>query len=127
MNTPRTYPALRTLENPADLTRYLHLKQVKKEVEAELKALEPAIYSALLDEDGATTEAHGFTLAVRTRHSYEYSPAVERLATELKALKRYEEKTGVADCVRATGYVTVRKAPPPPEAPASRPPLRLVA
>lgn len=125
MNTPTTYPALRTLENPADLTRYLHLKQARKEIEAELKELEPAIYSALLDEDGSATEAHGYRLAVRTRHSYEYSPAVDALAEELKALKRYEEKAGIADCVRATGYVTVTKAPPPE--PTERPALRLVA
>ena len=107
-----TIPALRTLDDPADLARYLHLKAERKRVDAEMKALEPAIYSALLDEDGSTADALGFTLAVRTRRSYEYSPAVDALSAELKALRTYEEKAGIAACMRATGYVTVTKARP---------------
>ena len=124
-----TYDTLRTLDDPADLARYLHLKAERKRLDAELKALEPAIYSALLDEDGATADALGFTLAVRTRRSFEYSPAVDRLAGELKALKTYEEKAGVAACTRATGYVVVTQARPasPTGGGAARPPLRLVA
>ncbi len=72
----------------------------------------PVTAEALLDEDGATADALGYTLAVRTRRSYEYSPAVDRLSDELKALKTYEEKSGVAACVRASGYVTVTRAGP---------------
>ena len=106
------YDTLRTLDDPEDLARYLRLKAKRKRLEAEIKALKPAIYSALLDEDGATADALGYTLAVRTRRSYEYSPAVDRLSDELKALKTYKEKSGVAACVRASGYVTVTRAGP---------------
>ena len=106
------YDTLRTLDNPADLVRYLDLKAERKRLDAEIKALEPVIYCALLDEDGSTADLLGHTLAVRTRRTYEYSPAVERLSDELKALKTYEEKASVASCTRATGFVTVRKAPP---------------
>ena len=106
------YDTLRTLDNPADLARYLSLKAERKRLDAELKALEPAIFAALLDEDGSTFDAGGLTLSVRTRRTYEYSPAVDALSAELKALKTYEEKAGVAACIRATGYVTVSKVRP---------------
>lgn len=107
------YDTLRTLDNPADLPRYLDLKAERKRLDAEIKALEPVIYDALTDEDGSTADVLGHRLAVRTRRTYEYSPAVDRLSDELGALKRYEEKAGVATCTRATGYVTVTKAPAP--------------
>ena len=110
-NPTPTYDTLRTLDDPADLARYLRLKEERKRIDAEIKALEPAIYSALLDEDGSTFDGLGYALSVRTRRTYEYSPAVDALSAELKALKTYEEKAGVAACVRATGYVAVRRAP----------------
>lgn len=107
-----SYDTLRTLDNPADLARYLDLKAERKRIDAEIKALEPVIYCSLLDEDGATADVLGHTLTVRTRRSYEYSPAVERLSDELKALKTYEEKAGIAACSRATGFVTVTRSRP---------------
>ena len=104
------YDTLRTLDNPADLDRYLSLKAERKRLDAEIKDLEPVIYSALLDEDGSTFDRSGLTLSVRTRRTYEYSPAVDALAGELAARKRYEEKAGLAACTRATGYVTVTRS-----------------
>jgi len=101
---------LRSLTNPDDLTRYLTMKAERRRLDAEIAALEPVIYDALLDEDGATTDALGYTLAVRTRRTWEYSPAVKALADELGALKRYEEKARIAQCVKAAGYVTVSTA-----------------
>ncbi len=116
---------LRSLDNPADLVRYLTLKAERRRLDAAIVALEPAIYAALLDEDGATADAAGYTLAVRTRKTFEYSPAVDQLADELKALRRYEEKARVAQCVKAAGYVIVTKTRPPiAEAPA---PMRRAA
>lgn len=106
------YSTLRTLDNPEDLDRYLTLKAERKRLDAEIKDLEPVIYSSLLDEDGSTFERSGLTLSVRTRRSYEYSPAVEALADELAARKRYEERVGLAACTRATGYVEVRSSQP---------------
>lgn len=105
---------LRTLDNPADLTRYLSLKAQRRALDAEITTLEPVIYSALLDEDGSTADAAldgtGYTLAVRTRRTWDYSPAVNSLADELKALRRYEEKARIAECVKAAGYVVVTKS-----------------
>ncbi|WP_420455745.1 hypothetical protein [Rubrivirga sp.] len=121
------YDTLRTLDDPADLARYLRLKAERKRLDAELKALEPTIYSALLDEDGSTFDTDGLTLSVRTRRTYEYSPAVDALAGELKALKTYEVKARIAACTKATGYVAVTKTPPAPPAKTARPPLRLAA
>ena len=103
---------LRSLDNPADLTRYLQFKADRRALDAEIAALEPAIYSALLDEDGATADALGFTLAVRTRRTWEYSPAAQALDAELKALRRYEEKARIAQCMKAAGYVVVTVARP---------------
>jgi len=63
------YDTLRTLDDPDDLHRYLALKAERKRIDAAIKALEPTIYSALLDEDGATFDTAGpdgapLTLAV---------------------------------------------------------------
>lgn len=104
---------LRSLDNPEDLTRYLTLKADRRHLDDEIATLEPAIYAALLDEDGSTADALGFTLAVRTRKTWTYSPAVDALADELKALRRYEEKARIAECVKAAGYVVVTKSRPP--------------
>ena len=72
--------------------------------------------AAVLDEDGAAADVLGpdgyVTLAVRTRRTYAYSPAVTALADELAALKRYEEKARIAQCTKALGYVTVTKTRP---------------
>lgn len=101
---------LRSLDNPQDLTRYLQLKEDRRRLDAEIAALEPAIYAALLDEDGAAAEEGGYVLAVRTRRTWEYSPAVKALSGELGALKRYEEKARIAQCIKAAGYVTVTRS-----------------
>ena len=110
------YDTLRTLDNPADLDRYLSLKAERKRLDAEIKDLEPVIYSALLDEDGSRFDRSGLTLSVRTRRTYEYSPAVDALADELAARKSYEVKARIAACVKATGYVAVTSSPAMPPA-----------
>ncbi|HEX9951258.1 MAG TPA: hypothetical protein VGB53_05780 [Rubricoccaceae bacterium] len=120
---------LRSLDNPDDLARYLRLKADRRALDAEIAALEPTIYAALLDEDGATADVPapdgraGFTLALRTRRTWEYSDAVTALDGELKALRRYEEKARLARCVKAAGYVVVTRARPPADS-APRPALR---
>jgi hypothetical protein len=122
--------SLRALDDPNDLRRYLALKAERKRIDAELDALAPAIYSALLDEDGSRFETADPTglpvvLEVRTRRSYEYSPRVQQMEAELKALKSYEQTARIAGCTKATGYVVVSKAPPAPERHPE--PLRLAA
>jgi hypothetical protein len=102
--------SLRSLDDPNDLARYLALKAEKKRIERELDALAPGIYAALLDEDGSRFETAGHVLEVRTRTSYEYSPRVEQMEVELKALKAYEQKARIAACTKATGYVVVKQA-----------------
>lgn len=125
------YDTLRMLDDPHDLRRHLDLKAERKRIDAAIKALQPTIYSALLDEDGSAFDKAGpdgspLTLAVRTRRSYEYGPAVDGLAAELKALEAYEERAGIAACTRATGYGTVMKVPPRPVDDGTAPqPLRL--
>ncbi len=102
---------LRSLASPEPLRRYLDLKATIKEATAEMKELEPTIYDALTDEDGGTAEAFGFRLEACTSKSYEYSPAVEAVEFELRAMKATERSDGTAGLMRATGYVRVTEAP----------------
>ena len=109
--------SLRSLDAPDDLARYLALKAEQKRIERELGELAPAIYAALLDEDGSRFETadpagRPVVLEVRTRTSYEYSPRVEQMEAELKALKKYEQTARIAGVTKATGYVVVSKAKP---------------
>ncbi|MEL6771483.1 MAG: hypothetical protein AAFP18_10505 [Bacteroidota bacterium] len=98
---------LRTLDDPADLDRYLELKAEVKRLTAEMKALEPTILNSLMDEDGDRAEHLGCTLEVRSRRRWSYSSYVDQLAAELKAMKKLEEANGTAKLEAITSHVAV--------------------
>ena len=101
---------LRALESPTPLRRYLDLKADIKAKTAEMKEIEPVILTALYEEDDQRAEAFGFKLEAGVSKTYDYSPAVDALDKELKALKAQERKSGVAVPSRLTGYVRVSEA-----------------
>lgn len=103
---------LRALDDPQPLERFLELKAEIKRLEEELAALQPLILAALYDEPEQRTTFHGFELTIGTRRTWVYSEAVEKLEDELKALKKHEEQTGLAEVSRYTSYVITKAARP---------------
>ncbi|MEM8556802.1 MAG: hypothetical protein AAGG50_03060 [Bacteroidota bacterium] len=101
---------LRTLDDPADLDRYLHLKAEVKRLTTEMKALEPVILNSLMDEDGDRAEHLGCVLEVRSRRRWSYSSYVDELAAELKATKKLEEANGTASLEAITSHIAVTLA-----------------
>ena len=99
---------LRYLDDEHTLIRYMEIKAEMKRLEAEMRQLQPALLSALWEEPENRTEFGGHELVIGTRKTYAYSPAVEALQDELKALKRREEATGLATVTRHTSYVMCR-------------------
>ncbi|MEL6446287.1 MAG: hypothetical protein AAFQ86_18910 [Bacteroidota bacterium] len=98
---------LRTLDDPADLDRYLHLKAEIKRLTAEMKDLEPVILNSLMDEDGDRAEHLGCVLEVRTRRRWSYSGYVDQLTDELKATKKLEEANGTAKLEAVAAHIAV--------------------
>ena len=76
--------------SPDNLDRYPALKAERKRLNAKSKDHEPAIYSALLNEDVSTFDQDGLTLSFSTRRTYEYSPAVDELTALRDARSRHE-------------------------------------
>ena len=100
---------LRHLDDPDDLRRYVALKVRLRDLAAEVKAMEPAIYDALDAEPSRSAACDGFTLAPAVRRSYAYSDDVAELEGLVREMKAVERSRGLAECVGATGYVVVRE------------------
>ena len=110
MPTP-TYPALRALDDPADLDRYLDLRAERDRIDAALDALAPVILAALDAEDDGRTEARGFTLESCVRRTYAYSDDVAEAERYVRECKAAERASGSATVASATGYVRVTRDP----------------
>lgn len=102
------YPALRHLDDPDDLERFLDLREERDRIDAELAALAPVILAALEAEDDGQTEARGYVLAAKVRRSYAYSAEVEETAGYLRDLKARERSVGTAAVDGVTSYVEVK-------------------
>jgi hypothetical protein len=103
---------LRALDDQQPLERFLALKAEIKRLEEELAELQPLILSALYDEPEQRTTFRGVELSVGMRRTWAYSEAVEKLEDELKALKKHEERAGIAAVSRYTSYVITKAARP---------------
>lgn len=99
---------MRYLENLAPLTRYLEIKGEIRQLEEELKALQPLITAALMEEPEQRYEHLGYQLELGQRRSYAYSEAVQALQEELRALKKREEQQGIAVLKKHVTFPVVR-------------------
>ena len=100
---------LRHLDDPADLDRYLDLRQERDRIDAELAALSPVILEALEAEDDGRAAARGLTLEARVRRTYGYSEHVREAEAYVKECKAAERASGSAALASATGYVRVER------------------
>ena len=87
---------MRHLDSIAPLDQYLELKAEIKRLDEEMRALQPLLLDALMDEPGETFEHRGYRLSIQRRRTYAYSEAVDALKDDLRHLRRQEEATGIA-------------------------------
>ena len=97
------------LSEDALLLRYLEVKAEIKQLEEELKSLQPRVLDTLWDASENKRFLLGHELAVGSRKTYEYSEEVQELQGAVRALKKQEEKNGIATLARHTSYVIVRQ------------------
>ncbi|PAP78011.1 hypothetical protein, partial [Rubrivirga marina] len=100
---------LRYLDDPADLDRFLDLREERDRIDAELDALAPTILRALEMEDDERASARGYTLEARVRRTYGYSDAVTEAERYVRDCKAAERAAGTATIDTATGYVRVTR------------------
>ena len=101
--------ALRHLDDPADLDRFLDLRAERERIDAELAALSPVILEALEAEDGERADARGLTLEARVRRTYGYSDHVTEVEAYVRECKAAERASGSATLATVTGYVRVSR------------------
>ena len=100
---------LRHLDDPADLDRFLDLREERDRIDAELEKLAPVILAALEDEDDGRDSARGFVLEARVRRTYAYSADVAEAEAYVRDCKAAERSSGVATVTAATGFVRVTR------------------
>lgn len=103
---------LRFLDDPADLDRYLDLREERERVDAELAALAPVILEALEAEDDGRAEARGFVLSAKVRRSYRYPQECADVARYLREIQAAARADGSAAVDTVTGYVEARRSRP---------------
>ncbi|MEM1093586.1 MAG: hypothetical protein AAGJ10_03200 [Bacteroidota bacterium] len=101
---------MRYLDDLTPIERYLELKDQRAAIDAELNALKPLITAALMEEDGEQYEFSGFRFSLHRRKSYAYSDHVKALEQQLRALKKQEERNGMAELVKQNAYPVVKAA-----------------
>lgn len=101
---------LRYLDDQAELDRFLELKAEKERIESELEGLKPLILSAVMEEPDGKAEHLGFELSYYRRKSYDYSEKVVEMEKQLKAAKKYEEASGIAEITKQQAILVVKRA-----------------
>lgn len=94
--------------------RYCQIKEMIKNLEAEAEALKPNVFTFVQGngEDGKRLRYDGYNVTNQTRKIWEYSPAVNRLAEDLKKLKAKEQKEGTARVIGNQAYPVVKIVAP---------------
>ena len=89
------------------IERYKEINLTIAELEKERDELRPNIVT-LIENNGDTIKSNGITAYLNRRTTFEYSTRVSKLNTQIKELKKEEEKTGVAIPKSVTVYPVVR-------------------
>lgn len=80
------------------LNKYASLKLSSKAIENELDELNPMILQIMNEQNLEEIELSNYgKLSLGARRTWKYSPEVEQKDTELKELKKKEERTGEAE------------------------------
>ena len=97
------------VSDDALMLRYLEVKAELKQLEEELKMLQPRVLDTLWDTEENKRYLLGHELGVGSRKTYQYSEEVQELQAAVRALKKEEERNGIATLARHTAYVVVRQ------------------
>lgn len=88
--------------------KFIELKRQEKELKAELDALKKVVYDNLIVEDRETITIDGAEFTVGRRPSWQFSPAVEAMREELKALEGLEKANKTAMMTSEGAHVKVK-------------------
>ena len=101
-------------ENETLLAKYVELKRTMRKLEAEIEALNEAIYSQI-EEAGGKLAGPDYSISSRQRVNYRFSEThqrrqaeIDRLREQLKQLEEQEISGRVAEVESTTNIVTVR-------------------
>lgn len=94
----------------AKFDRYIELQAQKNAIEAELKKLSTSLL-LLFDPEAPSVPWKDKVFRRMERVTYSYSPAVQDLEKQVKAAKKEEEKSGIAE-PSVTVYIRVTSAKP---------------
>jgi hypothetical protein len=83
------------------------LKSRLKEIQAELKELQPQVVAAL-SESGVVVDDRVGKVRVAKRTQWRYSADVTRLQAMIREKKREERERGIAEVRDQTAYVMIR-------------------
>lgn len=72
------------------------------------RAAQPILFDALTEESEGRCCYSGYEFTVQYRRTWTYSEQVCRDEEELKARKKWEERSGIAERDRVTGYVLMK-------------------
>ncbi len=96
-----------SMEQDSLIDRYVDLKSRLKEIQAELKELQPQVVAAL-SESGVVVDDRVGKVRVAKRTQWRYSADVTRLQAMIREKKREEREQGIAEVQDQTAYVMIR-------------------
>lgn len=106
--------ALRSLDDPKLLDRYLELKAEIKRIQAEIDEIQPAILDALLaepEEDGRQKVTHmGHTISVQRRKKWVYPQHLVQMRRDLGRYEKDARADGDAELKSETAFLRVTAA-----------------
>jgi len=86
--------------------RYEQLKQQIKEIESEIKMLQPLVMAYMSEDEKIETESGSFVL--QSRSVWEYSPYTQELEQKVKTLQKEEQADGTAKETRGEPYIVYK-------------------
>lgn len=86
-------------EAPYRLEQYAGLKKQIKELEGQIKALEPYVSEYITTDCNGKYESEIGRFVIQTRRKFKYSDAVTELEADVKKQKKVEEVSGTAEVV----------------------------
>ena len=104
------YAVVDNLTSQQCLDRYVEVKNLIKELEAEADALKPNVISYIEDNsnDGQKYIGKKFRAYIQRRPSYTYSVELQKLEAQLKAKKEAERDNGIAKITSYVVYPMIR-------------------
>lgn len=89
------------------LQRYADLRRQIQDLEAELEKCKKDA-TQHVQENGGKVESDTFAASFRSRSTWKYSDAVDKMKEDLKTLRKQEEESGTATKEEGAGYLVLK-------------------